>query len=101
MSTDSVLNNSNKFKKRDFNQNHAFHEINTSKNKLISNSQSNYYSRDITLDESNISNNTNQYSINSEQKNKSDYKFAYTTKNIDLNNSLYKHKNFFTIFKGK
>jgi hypothetical protein len=94
MSTDSVLNNSNKFKKRDFNQNHAFHEIKTSKNKLISNSQSNYYSRDITLDELNISNNTNQYSINSEQKNKSDYKFAYTTKNIDLNNSLYKHKNF-------
>ena len=52
-STDT--NNNNKLIRKDLNKNHhSFHEVKIIKNKLSSNSQSNYYSKELSLDELSI-----------------------------------------------
>ena len=49
------INNDSKFIRRDLNKNHhSFHEIKIIKNKLGSNSQSNYYPNELSLDELSI-----------------------------------------------
>ena len=98
VSTDSILKkHKNKYENRDYNKNHVFHEIKISKNKVISNSQSNYYTKDYSLDELNISNFTNKYSINSEMNKEPNNRFYNQNSNTqnyyDLNSSIYIKKN--------
>ena len=60
--------NRSSYPKRGFNKNHAYIEIKAIKNtqkRLSSNSQSNYFSEDISNDELNSSNRTQVYSVNS------------------------------------
>ena len=71
INTEKILNMNNKiiknYPKRDFNKNHVFHEIKASKNskkRLSSNSQSNYFTHDVSNDDLNTSNRTHEYSIN-------------------------------------
>lgn len=58
--SEKILNTSNKKRAKDFNKrHHVFHEIKVTKNKLASNSQSNYYSNELSLEDLNTSLNTN------------------------------------------
>lgn len=95
-------NDKNKHQKKHLNNNHVFHEIkiskNKNKNKLTSNSQSNYFSKELSLDELNVSNFTYRNPINNEQnkeqKNIFDNKKSNIQKYFSLNTSMYKQKNF-------
>ena len=89
--------------KKDFNKNHhVFHEIKITKNNLASNSQSNYFSNELSFDDLNISqhtNNKNKFSVKSiNYVNKNGEKYVIknlNNKNIfDINSNINKQKNF-------
>ena len=97
------VNKNNKFVKRDFNKkHHNFHEIKITKNKLTSNSQSNYFSKDFSLEEPNTSNQLNgihKISGKLVNKNKNDISnFSHKNSNlrriIGLNYFLNRQNNF-------
>ena len=98
------INNRRKksYPKRDFNQNHVFHEIKASKNgqkRLSSNSQSNYFPHDISNDELNSSHRTHEYSVNTlNTERRRNLMINIHNSNIqntiDLNKTTAKQKNF-------
>ena len=101
--TEKILNinnlNRSNYSKRDFNKNHAYHEIKVIKNspkRLSSNSQSNYFSQDIFNDELNSSHRTHIYSVNSFNNEKQKNLINMVNSNIqkDLNKTMIKQKNF-------
>ena len=107
-------NDKNKHQNKDLNKNHVFHEIkiskNKNKNKLTSNSQSNYFSKELSLDELNVSNLTYRNPVNieqnkeqnkeenkeqnKEQKNRFDNQKSNIQKYFSLDTSMFKQKNF-------
>ena len=71
INTEKFLNFNNRIRKsypkRDFHKNHVFHEIKSSKNsqkRLSSNSQSNYFIHDVSMDDLNSSQRIHEYSVN-------------------------------------
>jgi len=102
-------NNNYSYINRGFDSNHTFHEIKSSKPKIISNSESNFFSSEFSTDELNSSNYTNpihkysKKSINSEKNNKPTLlnqnpvnKNSNLNKivNINININKSKHDNF-------
>ena len=84
------------------NKNHVFHEIKASKNskkRLSSNSQSNYFTHDVSNDDLNTSNRTHEYSINTlNTERRRNLMINIHTPHIqnidDLNKTIAKQKNF-------
>ena len=106
INTEKILNMNNKiiknYPKRDFNKNHVFHEIKASKNskkRLSSNSQSNYFTHDVSNDDLNTSNRTHEYSINTlNTERRRNLMINIHNSNIqnikDLNKTMIKQTNF-------
>ena len=103
------LDQSRKFNKKNFYQNHTFHEIksiknnNSNKNKLTSSSQSLYFHKDNSIEELNTCSLTNTYSVktlktekNSEQRIIFNGKNANIKKVLELNSCISKQNNFST-----
>jgi len=106
INTEKILEINNRIKnsypKRDFNKNHVFHEIKAGKNsqkKLSSNSQSIYFTHNISNDDLNSSNRNHEYSVktlNTERRTNLMINIhnSNVQNSIDLNKILAKQQNF-------